>query len=228
MRKASTLIGLTLVALTAPARAQNAVPAAAASPAPPPAEVAGAPAPVWMAPQPPRPRPVAIGLSLLPMAIGRFTTPVGAMEATGDASFAYGVGLSASVLLIRGLSVGLAPQAIFNVQDKVNPSQLAAPAAAREYDLMARIAYAFPIVETIALYLEVLPGYSLIKQPGANTAKGLVLDFGGGVAMDVTATVFATLGVGYQVGYQKVSQGGVDADDRTRYVRVALGGGVRF
>jgi hypothetical protein len=170
----------------------------------------------------------AIGLSLLPMAVGRFTTPVGAMEATGDASFAYGAGLSASILVIRGLSVGVAPQAIFNVQDKVNPSQLAAPAAAREYDLMARVAYVFSIVETIALYVEVLPGYSLIKQPGANTAKGLVLGFGGGVAMDLTATLFTNLGVGYQMGFQKVSQGGVDADDRTQYLRVALGVGVRF
>jgi hypothetical protein len=229
MRKASTLIGLTLIALAAPARAQDGVPTAAAFPAPPTAEVAGAPAPVLMTQeQPPRRRWFAIGLSLLPMAVGRFTTPVGAMEATGDASFAYGGALSVSALVFRGLSVGVAPQVIFNVQDKVNPSQLAAPAAAREYDLMARVAYAFPIVDTIALYVEVLPGYSLIEQPGAHTAKGLVLIFGGGVAMDLTAAVFANLGVGYQAGFQRVSAGGVEVDDRTRYLRVALGGGVRF
>jgi hypothetical protein len=228
MRKASTLIGLTLVTLTATARAQEPVPAVG-SPAAPTAEIAGAPAPVEAAPAAaPPPRRIAIGLSLLPMAVGKFTTPVGAMETTGDASFAYGVGLSASILLIRGLSVGLAPQVIYNVQDKVNPSQLAAPGAAKEYDLMARVAYAFPIVDTIALYLEVLPGYSLIIQPAANTSKGLVLGFGGGVTMDLTDRIFANLGIGYQVGFQKVLQGDMDADNRTKYVRVALGGGVRF
>lgn len=225
MRKASTLIGLTLVALTAPARAHEAVPAATASPIPQTGEIAGNPAPTETTP---RRRPIAIGLSLLPMAVGKFTTPVGAMETTGDASFAYGVGLSASILLIRGLSVGVAPQVIYNVQDKVNPSQLAAPAAATEYDLMARVAYAFPIVDTIALYLEVLPGYSLITQPAANTSKGLVLAFGGGVTMDLTDRIFANLGVGYQVGFQKVLQGDMDADNRAKYVRVALGGGVKF
>jgi len=225
MRKA-TLIGLTLVALTATARAQESVPAAGA----PPTEIAGAPSRVETAPEPaPRPRPIALGLSFLPMAVGKFTTPVGAMETIGDASFAYGVGLSASYTVIGGLSVGLAPQVIYNVQDKVNPSQLAAPGAATEYDVMARVAYAFPIVDTIALYVEVLPGYSLISQPAASAAKGLVLGFGGGVAMDVTDGIFANLGVGYQVGFQKVSaEGGADEDDRTRYVRVALGGGVRF
>jgi hypothetical protein len=226
MRKASLLIGFTVVALAAVARAQEPAPA---SPAAAPAPVAGAEAtaPVPAIPAP-SPRRAEIGLSILPMGVGKLTLPVGGMEVTGDASFAYGVGLSASYRILAGLSVGLAPQVIFNVQDKVNPSQLAAPAAATEVDLMARVAYTFPVVETIGLYVEALPGFSLIGQPNASTAKGLVVGLGVGVAMDLTEQTFANIGVGYQIGLQTVADASMNVADRTRYLRLALGGGMRF
>jgi hypothetical protein len=237
MRKASTLVGLILVALGAPgasATAQEAVPAIAA-PAPAPVDSAVAAAPGARVPAPaPRQRRIELGLSFLPMAAGRFTSQVasatGPMRATGDASFAYGFALSGSYRIIRGLSVGLAPQAIFNVKDKVNPdrSMTAAPAAGKEYDLMARVAYAFQVEETIALYVEVLPGYSILQEAVGDTAKGFVLGFGGGVAMNVTDLVFANLGVGYQLGFQKLPAADMNAEVRTKYARVALGGGVRF
>ncbi|HEX3904090.1 MAG TPA: hypothetical protein VH853_14720 [Polyangia bacterium] len=226
MRTVSTLVGLTLVALSAGARADDRPPPAAPVPA---AEAAAvAPAPVMLE-LPPSPRQHwLVGLSFLPMGAGRLTIPVGAMEVTSDASFAYGFSLSASYLIIGGLSVGVAPQAIYNVQDKVNPSQLAAPPAAKEYDLMARVAYTFPVVETIGIYLEALPGYSLITLAKTATAKGFVLGFGGGVAMAVSERTFANLGVGYQIGFQSISNGAMNVDDRSRYLRVELGGGVKF
>lgn len=223
MRKASTLVGLTLVALAATSQAQGAVPAAAA-PAPPPVDAA---VPATES-QPARdPRRIELCLSFLPMEVGKLTVPVGAMEATGDASFAYGVGLAFNYRMMAGLSIGLAPQAIFNVKYKVSPSPVPIPTAT-EYDVMARLAYTAPVVETIALYAEVLPGYSLIAQPGS-AAKGFVLGLGGGVVMGLGDRSFANLGVGYQIGFQTVSQAStLSADDRTKYLRVALGGGVRF
>jgi hypothetical protein len=224
MRKASTLIGLTLVALGAGARAQEVAPVI--SPPPP---TAGIVAPVPDAPPPgPRRRPIEVGLSFLPMGLGKLTTPVGSMEATGDALFAYGFGLSASYRAIAGLDVGLAPQVIYNVNYKVNPSELAPPPAAKQYDLMARVAYEFSLVDTITPYLELLPGYSIIALPNTNAAKGFVLAVGGGVAMDMTDRIFVNLGIGYQWGFQKVAQTGANLDNKNRYLRVALGGGVRF
>jgi hypothetical protein len=226
MRKASTLIGLTLVALAAlgpGARAQDRAPAA-----PEPAAAVVDPFPVVVTP-PPAPRPrLQVGLSFLPMGLGKITTPIGGMPAPGDASLAYGFGLSASYRLIAGLSVGIAPQIIYNVNYKVYPSELMAPPAGKETDLMARLAYTFPIVETIGLYVEVLPGYSLIGLPDGTSAKGFVLGFGGGVDLDLTDRVFANLGVGYQIGYQSVTISGTVLDNRTKYLRVALGGGVKF
>ena len=61
------------------------------------------------------------------MGLGKFTTPIGAEATQGDASFAYGFGLSASFRVIAGLSVGLAPQVIYNVKYKVNPAAWVRP-----------------------------------------------------------------------------------------------------
>src|SRR5580765_720705 len=117
MRTASTLVGLTLVALGAGARAEDGVPAAPpgapAILAPAPAETVVAPVLLAPPPEPPA-RRLEVGVAFLPMAVGKITAPIGTKEVTGDASFAYGVGLSASYKIIAGLGVGLAPQAIFN------------------------------------------------------------------------------------------------------------------
>ena len=71
---------------------------------------------------------------------------------------------------------------------------------------------------------EFLPGYSLIKPDEGKTSKGLVLAFGVGGLIDLTARTFATLGAGYQIGYQKQPLG----DSKSKYIRVAVGGGVKF
>src|SRR5947209_1201675 len=104
MRKASMLAGLMLVALAATAHAED------------------------FAPAPERahkPRRVQLGLSLLPMGVGRFTASPGGMTTTADAAFTAGVGVSASYVVLRGLSIGLAPQAIFNVKPKEDPGAAA-------------------------------------------------------------------------------------------------------
>jgi hypothetical protein len=227
MRKASTLIGLTLVALGAGARAEDVAP-----PAPAPAAAVVDPFPAatpvaWAPPPAPRPR-LRIGLSFLPMGLGKFTTPIGGNTTQGDASLAYGAGLSASYRILAGFSLGVAPQIIYNVNYKAYPGSLKAPPADKEIDLMARLAYTFPIVETIGLYVEALPGYSIISQPGSTSANGFVVALGGGVDMQMTDHIFANLGVGYQLGFQSVTIAGTTFDNRARYVRVALGGGVRF
>ncbi len=139
------------------------------------------------------------------MGLGKLTTPINAEPIQGDASLAYGVGLSASFRVIAGFSVGVAPQIIYNVNYKVPPAGTA-PHAVRETDLMARLAYTFPVVETIGLYVEALPGYSTIPQPGGTSATGFVIAFEGGADMGITDRIFANLGAGYQWGFQSVSE----------------------
>ena len=48
--------------------------------------------------------------------------------------------------------------------------------------------------------------------------------------MDLTDMIFANIGMGYQIGFQSETQveSGALFERRTKYVRVAIGGGVRF
>jgi hypothetical protein len=234
MRKASTLIGLTLFVLGAGARAEESAPAPAPAPpavavpvvaAPVPAAVVIEPAPAELPPPPPG--RLEVGLSFLGMGLGKVTVPVSGGTASGEAVFGYGFGVPVSYRLIAGLSLGVVPQVILDVNTKENLVGVGTNKASNEYDLLARVAYTLPIVETVALYAEVLPGYSL--KSGDKWAKGPVLAFGGGVSMGLSERTFANIGVGYQMGFQKLSLGaGADYDDSESYLRIALGGGFRF
>ncbi len=228
MRKASTLVGLTLMALAAGARAEDSIPATP----PPPAAVDPFPAGTvaTVAPDQPPPKRLEIGLAFLPMGRGKLTTPNGAKDATANSLFAYGAGLSISYRVIAGLHLGVAPQLIYNVNYKTNPAGngIALPPSASEYDYMARVAYEFPIVDTIVLYAEALPGYSKINLPNIPAATGLVLALGGGATMDMSDRIFVNLGVGYQLGFQSITIANVARDYRTQYLRMALGVGARF
>jgi hypothetical protein len=217
-----TLVSLTLVVLAGPARAQEAPATPVATTLPP------EPAP------PPRARRIELGVSFLPMSLGTFTASYGGMRIPGDAAFAPGVSLSAGYAIVpRYLSVGLAPQVIFNVGTKEDPSGSGNPVImSRELDIMARVVGSLPLVDTIAVYAELLPGYSLIKPSDGDPAKGFVLAGGVGVAMDLTERMFVNLGVGYQRGFQSRIDtgmtGDVKTDVTTEYWRGALGLGWRL
>jgi hypothetical protein len=241
MRKASILVGLTLIALGAVARAQDKAPATAAAPLPdaapagaavasPPAATVGTPPPVVS--DAPPPRWIELGLSFLPMGRGSISSPgSGTMDVSGDARLAYGVGLWGTFPVIAGLRVGLAPQAIYDVSYKVNPAGngIPLPAASTEYDILARLEYEFPLVDGITLYADALPGYSLILNPGRGTAKGAVLALGGGAFMDMSDRFFLNLGAGYQFGFQSLTiEGTMVRNYRTQYLRAVLGVGYRF
>lgn len=226
MRVASTLVGLTLMAVSPLARAAGAGAPSDAVPPPPPAAVETAPA---ATPAPATQRRFDVMLSLVPMEGGKYTTPLGlGQTVTTDASFAYGFVLNFNARVFKGLSVGLAPQVLWNVQSKESPSQLMSLGASKEYDLMLRIAYTQPLVDGIGVYAEVLPGYSILTPPMGKGAKGAVLAVGAGVSMDLTDRIFASIGGGYQIGFQALKVSGESADNGTRYIRITLGGGFRF
>lgn len=221
-------VGLTTAALTARAQGPIPVPAAAATPAAP------APAPIVVpaeaAPPAPPQRKLQVGVAFLPMSLGKFSAVYGGMPITADAALAPGVALSVGYDVIPGLSVGLAPQMLFNVGTKEDPTGGGnAVVMSREVDVMARIAYAYPIAEGIGLFAEVLPGYSLILPEIGDPAKGFVIAMGAGANLELTDQAFISLGGGYQLGFQtRTDDRGVATDVRTRYIRIALGLGWRF
>jgi hypothetical protein len=216
MRKASTLligvVSLTSFALSAPARAGDVPP-----PAPPP------PTMTVDATSPVPPGRLQVALSFLPMSLGSFTSAPGGMLTTQDAAFAPGAAVSVVYEVVPGFLVGIAPQVITNVTPKEDTSHVAL-----EYDVMARLVYAYRPADTIALFVEALPGYSLIKPSDGDVSKGVVLAFGAGVAVDMSSRLFVSLSGGYQVGFQKLPAQDLNHDARSTYVRVALGVGMRF
>jgi hypothetical protein len=235
MRKAGMLVGVALLALTNVARAQDN--AGAAEPSASAAEPAAAPAgdrAASTAPEAvagPKSR-MHLGLAFLPMVLGKTGGGQEVLFPTRDAAVAFGIGVSLGYEVAPGLSVGIAPQALYNVKGKDNPDP-----SATEYDIMARLVYARAVVPKLAVYAEVLPGYSVISLPswatnieGAQVSnpKGFVLAFGAGAAMDIANRFFVNAGVGYQLGYQKGSAGSADFDYKTKFVRFALGGGVKI
>jgi hypothetical protein len=147
--------------------------------------------------------------------------PLGRGNGYYDLAFAYGVGVSLGYTVFRGLSVGVAPQVLFNIRHKdVDPQ--------KQYDLMARIAYAFRVAAKIAICGEVLPGYSIISPPKGDSARGFVVAAGVGGAIDLVDRMFVNVGVGYQWGSQSLWIDGTQYFERTSFLRVALGGGMRF
>jgi hypothetical protein len=167
-----------------------------------------------------KPRKLQVALSFLPMGMGKYIySPTPGTSVSSDAAFAYGVGISVAYEVLPHLLVGEAPQDLLNVKAQGG-------SGVDEYDLLARLAYVFPVVEDVDVYAEILPGYSLIRSPAA--PAGLVLAFGLGCAMEITERYFVNVGGGYQLGFQSWAAGANSYDTRTRYVRVAMGGGVKF
>ena len=219
MRKVSLFLGLALFALAGSARAQEESAPAGAPPA-----LDGNGAPMAGPEAAPVSAPVAaaapdskmqVGLNLLPMLLGKTKTDIGNF----DMKMAYGVGLSFGYAVIPGLTVGVAPQALFNVKAKDGGGD-----AGKAYDLLARVAYTYTVAPKIGIYAEVLPGYSIIAPPAGDKAKGFVIAGGVGGMMDVTDQVFVNVGVGYQYGMQKMS----GAKDNLSYLRIAVGAGVKL
>jgi hypothetical protein len=217
------LAGLLLVATAGAASAQDVTPVATTSAAPAPH------------------RRLEVALTFLPMSLGTFKSVYGGMPVSLDAAIAPGGSLSVSYEVIRGLSIGLAPQLLFNVKPKEDPITTD-PAASTELDAMVRIAYAYPLTDTIAVYAAALPGFSLIKPQKGDPASGFVIAGEAGAIIGLGDRWFVNLAGGYQHGFQKRTDTADILDDNgmktgekqtvtdvnTIYYRVALGVGVRF
>jgi len=173
-----------------------------------------------------------VGVAVLPMVLGRVTTGPSNNETSSKLDAAYGVGLAFGYRILAGLSVGLAPQVVFHLTAK-DSAGYPVITSEKEFDLMARIAYAYRIAPKVEVVAEVLPGYSFVTYnqivlgSQAPRARGIVVGGGLGAAVAITERFFANACVGYQVGFQ-TSHGISDRDVATKLLRIALGGGMKF
>jgi len=226
MRRLNLIVALVLLVPVSTARAQEEAPAAT-EPDAVPAEASLAPT-VPGAPA----KNFQVGLAFLPMLLGKVATGPSGENTSSNLDSTYGVGLSFGYRVFAGLSVGVAPQVVFHLTSK-DSAGYSVIDSEKEYDLMARIAYAYTVVPKLDVYAEVLPGYSfvtyneIIQGSKAPKAHGVVLGGGLGAAFAITERLFANVGVGYQEGFQ-VSHGIGDRDVKTKFLRIALGGGAKF
>ena len=227
MREIGLIVGLVLFGQISTASAQE-VPVSAmteptaapvgAAPAP---AVAGAPANNFQ-----------VGVALLPMLLGKVATGPSGGDTSSNLDFAYGLALSFAYRVFYGLSLGVAPQVVFHLSSK-DSAGYSVIDSEKEYDLLARIAYAYTVAPKVDVYAEILPGYSfltynqILQGSKAPKAHGVVLGGGLGAAFAISERFFANAGVGYQQGFQ-VSHGISDRDVKTKFLRIALGGGVKF
>jgi TolB-like protein len=188
-------------------------------------DTATAPAQPLIAAPAPEVAPVAsgnkfhIGINFLPIALGKMAF---SGSPSADLKFTYGVGILAGYEVL-GLSVGIASQFLpgINCNDCTGD-------AAKEYDFMLRVAFAYTVMPKLAVYVEVLPGYSILAVPYADNPKGFVLAFGAGATFDITGQLFANLGIGYQRGYQATDGNNHYDDFCTKFLRIAVGLGMKF
>jgi len=161
-----------------------------------------------------------VGLNVVPMPFGKFKTDVGSV----DTKFAFGVFPFFDYLIHPNFFVGIAPQYTFNVKPKDVDGD-----AAKELDIMLRLGGQGYVANQLQLYGYASPGYSIVMPPsGGTNAKGFVLGLHAGAMYDVTPGAFLNLEIGYQLGFQKVSVGGVSGDTKTSFAQIGLGGGIRF
>lgn len=244
MRKVSTLVGLTVFALAATAGIPQAAFAADSdSAAATTAATAEAPA-VSSTPSTstaaettsavaapaqaePAKRKLQLGIGFVPAALGTIKySPDPTRTVESDAAFAYGFSVSVGYEVLPNFVVGLAPQLLFNIKEKSPDVKVEGADGVKQIDILARLAYEYPVVEAIRVYAEALPGYSFIRNDSG--ARGLVVAFGLGTAMDIADRYFLNVGAGYQLGFQKWAEGSNTYDTSTRFIRVVLGGGIRL
>jgi hypothetical protein len=163
-----------------------------------------------------------VGFNIVPMPIGTLKASALGMTFSSDAAFAFGVLPFFDYMVSPNFFVGFGPTFVFNVKGKDGGT------AAKELDLSVRLGGGAPISDTMQLYGYLSPGYSIIMPSMGDSAKGFALGVHAGAMYSISPTAFLNGELGYQVGFQKISVGGMSADFKVSYVQIALGGGLRF
>ena len=179
--------------------------------------------------------PMALGISLELMPAGKLTehaTGAGmTLDNSADTDTATAVAPFFDYAVTPNLALGFSPQVIFNVKGS-NGSQ-----SATEYDLRARLTLMAPVAPRILVFGRVSPAFSFIDLPsaattGSHTAKGFLFDLAAGVDGQIAPNAFIVFDVGYQFGFQSLTETvlgqSFDVDLRTRYLHFGLGFAVTF
>jgi hypothetical protein len=156
-----------------------------------------------------------LAVMLVPMPIGSFKSG----DSSLDSAVAFAVMPVFDYLVLPNVFVGVAPSYAFNVKPKDGGGD-----AGSQIDLLLRVGGAYALNEKLGLYGYASPGYSIVKPPEGDSAKGLVVGLHAGAMFDIATKLFLAGEVGYQLGFQKVN----DVEAKTNYLQIGLGVGMRI
>ncbi|MBC8133654.1 MAG: outer membrane beta-barrel protein, partial [Deltaproteobacteria bacterium] len=148
-----------------------------------------------------------LGLNLVSMPLGSFSTEFGAVTGSVDATSAFGIRPFFDYLLTPYFFIGFGPTYAFNVKPKNFPGD-----AGTQLDLSLRLGGNAPISDTVQLYGYLSPGYSIITRDGGSDSTGFALGVNAGAMYTLSSTIFLNGELGYQIGYQTTTFGGADVD----------------
>jgi hypothetical protein len=157
--------------------------------------------------------------SLLP--VGKFRVSAGGDSFSESTSVAFGVGGSVQYQINNSIGLDFAPRFLFNVKGQDGTT------SAEQLDLVARVLIGASVGEGGArAYGFAGPGYSIIFLPNEaelDDPKGLLLALGGGFLYPVNPELWFVGELGYQIGQQKVREGGQSATIATNYLSFTAG-----
>ena len=187
----------------------------------------------------PVPVPAApVGLRTTPIGRMRLSfsvvpAPLGSIESTlpivgdvsADTAFAFGLRPAFDYSVNEYFFVGFSPQLMLNVKGDDDDDT----DASKALDLLVRVGAHAPVAEKVHLYGFLSPGYSIIyPAAGDQDPAGFVLGVTAGGMYSFTDRLFASLDVGYQLGFQEFTVAGGDFDFHLRYLLIGAGVGMRL
>jgi len=159
-------------------------------------------------------------VQLLP--VGSITAAAGGDSETTDADTAVGLSGFVEFGLGPNLSIGLAPRLLLNVKGESGTE------SAEQLDLAVRLVAGTAVgTGNTRVYGFIAPGYSVLFIPdwpdGISNPAGLILGFGGGLAFKVQPGLELTTEIGYQLGFQSVTEMGETLDLTTKFLHLGFG-----
>jgi len=154
--------------------------------------------------------------------VGTLSTEIAGTPLAVDASTAYGVSAVLDLFASPVLAIGAAPRFVWGLHgpDAMN--------SATELDLVLRASLGTPAGDGLTIQVYGDAGWSWVFSPNDVLSSGLAFGVGAVASYAIGDSNFVRLDLGYQLGRQRASVGGVDVDASSDLLHVGLGVGSYF
>jgi hypothetical protein len=145
---------------------------------------------------------------------------------SADTATAVGLGGMVEIQLATNVAVGFAPRLLLNVKGEDGDE------SAQELDLAVRLIGNAPVGGVTQLYGFVAPGYSILFIPEwpdeVGNPAGFIFGLGGGAAFDLNPQFRLGCELGYQLGWQQVTEQGATLELQTDFLHLGMTAMARF